>query len=96
MVRQLEDVDTLQLAEQGGVLSLHAAAARARVTVATVRSWARRGQVFAFRWDGQTWVGEKSLYDCEKLRRLTPQGRPRSTDLTATTSALDDTASPGA
>lgn len=77
-VPSLEDVDLVDLQDQGGALSIEDAAVAVRVSVAAVRMWIRRGQVFAFGWDGLTWVGQKSLYDCERARRRTPQGRPRN------------------
>ena len=73
----VEDLDPLTLHDQGGVLSIEDAAMAVGVSVQAVRTWVRRGQVFAFTWDGMPWVGEKSLYECERQRRIARAGRPR-------------------
>ena len=70
-------VDLQALHEQEGLLTLREAAVKARVSVEAVRLWVKRKQVFSFEWEGQVYVGLKSLYDCERARRRVPQGRPR-------------------
>lgn len=74
----VEELDPRALHEQGGVLSVEAAAVLVQVSVPTVRAWIRRRQVFAFEWDGMTWVGQRSVYDCEAARRQAAAGRPRT------------------
>lgn len=74
----LAEVDLDQLQDQDGVLSIDEAAMLARVSVPAVRRWVQRRQVFAFEWDGSTWIGRRSLLDCERARRRAPQGRPRT------------------
>lgn len=66
------------LLEQRGLLTLKEAAAAVHVSVKTVRHWVARDQVYAVEWEGQTYVGERSLYDCELARRTGQGARRRS------------------
>jgi len=60
-----------------GLLTLPEAAKIAEVSPVTVRVWIGRYKLPTVRVQGRVMISEMVLYDCERARRNTPQGRSK-------------------